>query len=110
MAAVYAGWGFSEPFYRQEVFRAFGAATPDEFIELFWDQFFQKCDANDLLAQMWTWKHNDLGDHPSFGGDFDAALRRSRPARSSSRARPTATSRRWTASTRRAGSPTPSSA
>ena len=41
----------------------------------FWDQFFQKCDANDLLAQMWTWKHNDLGDHPDFGGDFEAALR-----------------------------------
>jgi homoserine O-acetyltransferase len=74
MAALYAGWGFSEPFYRQEIFRAFGAADPDEFIELFWDQFFQKCDANDLLAQMWTWKHNDLGDHANFGGDFDAAL------------------------------------
>jgi homoserine O-acetyltransferase/O-succinyltransferase len=24
---------------------------------------------------MWTWKHNDLGDHPEFAGDFDAALR-----------------------------------
>ena len=24
---------------------------------------------------MWTWKHNDLGDHPDFGGDFEAALR-----------------------------------
>jgi len=75
MAALYAGWGFSEPFYRQELFRAFGAADVDEFIELFWDQFFQKCDANDLLAQMWTWKNNDLGDHPEFGGDFEAALR-----------------------------------
>ena len=75
MAALYAGWGLSEPFYRQELFRAFGAADPDEFIELFWVQFFQKCDANDLLAQMWTWKHNDLGDHPNFGGDFEAALR-----------------------------------
>lgn len=75
MAALYAGWGFSEPFYREERFRLFGAATPEEFIELFWDQFFQKCDANDLLAQMWTWMHNDLGDHANFGGDFDAALR-----------------------------------
>ena len=75
MAALYAGWGLSEPFYRRELFRAFGAADPDEFIELFWDQFFQKCDANDLLAQMWTWKHNDLGDHSNFEGDFEAALR-----------------------------------
>ncbi|MBV9193588.1 MAG: alpha/beta fold hydrolase [Solirubrobacterales bacterium] len=74
MAAIYAGWGLSEPFYREEGFRAFGAGNVEEFIDYFWDAFFQKCDANDLLAQMWTWWHNDLGDHPSFGGDFAAAL------------------------------------
>lgn len=74
MAALYAGWGFSEPFYREEAFRAFGASTVEEFIDQFWDAFFIKCDANDLLAQMWTWWHNDLADHPRFGGDFDAAL------------------------------------
>jgi homoserine O-acetyltransferase/O-succinyltransferase len=74
MAAIYAGWGFSEPFYRNEVFRVFGASTVEDFIDYFWEAFFLKCDANDLLAQMWTWWHNDLGDHPTFGGDFDAAL------------------------------------
>jgi homoserine O-acetyltransferase len=74
MAALYAGWGFSEPFYRTELFRAFGASNVEDFIDFFWDAFFLKCDANDLLAQMWTWWHNDLGDHPSFGGDFDKAL------------------------------------
>ncbi|MDQ2851882.1 MAG: alpha/beta fold hydrolase [Actinomycetota bacterium] len=74
MAALYAGWAFSEPFYREEGFRAFGASNVEEFIDTFWDQFYQKCDANDLLAQMWTWWHNDVGDHPSFDGDFDAAL------------------------------------
>lgn len=74
MATIYAGWGFSEPFYRTEGFRAFGAASVDEFVELFWEAFFDRTDANDLLAQMWTWWHNDLGDHERFGGDFDAAL------------------------------------
>lgn len=74
MAAIYAGWGFPEAFYREEQFRMFGASTPEEFIDQFWDPFYLKNDANDLLAQMWTWKHNDLGDHPTFGGDFDAAL------------------------------------
>jgi homoserine O-acetyltransferase len=74
MAAIYAGWGFSEPFYREEIFRFFGAKDVSEFLDQFWDPFFLKCDANDLLAQMWTWWHNDLGDHPNFGGDFDAAL------------------------------------
>lgn len=74
MAAVYAGWGFSEPFYREETWRAFGASSVDEFIEDFWDAFYLKNDANDLLAQLATWWHNDLGDHPDFGGDHDAAL------------------------------------
>jgi homoserine O-acetyltransferase len=74
MAAIYAGWGLSEPFYRNEEFRAFGSSSIEEFIELFWEAFFLKCDANDLLAQSATWYHNDLGDHPDFGGDFEAAL------------------------------------
>ena len=79
MAAIYAGWGFSEPFYREEVFKeAFNSASVEEFIEDFWELFFLKCDANDLLAQMWTWIHNDLGDHPKFDGNddnFDRALK-----------------------------------
>jgi homoserine O-acetyltransferase len=74
MAAIYAGWGLSEPFYREGLYTAFGARDVTEFVDQFWDAFFIKCDANDLLAQMWTWWHNDVGDHPSFGGDFDAAL------------------------------------
>lgn len=73
-ASIYAGWGFSEPFYRDEEFQAFGARSIEEFIEIFWEPFFLKCDANDLMAQIRTWYHNDLGDHPEFGGDFDAAL------------------------------------
>lgn len=71
---IYAGWGFSEAFYRKEIWQAFGHASLEQHIELFWEAFFLKCDANDLLAQMWTWYHNDLGDHPSFGGDFEKAL------------------------------------
>ena len=74
MAAIYAGWAFSEPFYRKEIFRAFGARDTDDFVEIFWDAFYVKNDANDLLAQFATWFHNDLGDHPIYGGDFDAAL------------------------------------
>jgi homoserine O-acetyltransferase/O-succinyltransferase len=72
---IYAGWGFSEPFYRHEVFKtAFGAASVEEFIETFWEAFFVKCDANDLLAQLWTWEHNDISAHPRFGGDLEKAL------------------------------------
>jgi homoserine O-acetyltransferase len=74
MAAIYAGWGFSEPFYRAGLFRVFGAETLDEFIELFWEAFFVKCDANDLLAQMWAWEQSDISRHPDYGGDLARAL------------------------------------
>ena len=74
-ARVYAGWGFSEPFYRQQVFKtAFGAASVEEFIETFWEAFFVKCDANNVLAQLSTWQHNDISAHPRFGGDLEKAL------------------------------------
>lgn len=51
-----------------------GANDLEQFIELFWEAFYINCDVNDLLAQLWTWWTNDLGDHPDFAGDFDAAL------------------------------------
>jgi homoserine O-acetyltransferase/O-succinyltransferase len=74
-ARVYAGWGFSEPFYRREVFKAaFSASSVEEFIETFWEAFFTKCDANNLLAQVWTWEHNDISAHQRFAGDFEKAL------------------------------------
>ena len=46
----------------------------EEFIETFWEAFFTKCDANNLLAQVWTWEHNDISAHPRFAGDFEKAL------------------------------------
>ena len=74
MANVYAGWAFSEPFFRDRVYTALGARDVPELLEL-WAPGFLKVDANDLLAQLTTWWHNDIGAHPDFGGDFDAALR-----------------------------------
>ncbi|MAS07755.1 MAG: hypothetical protein CL534_24135 [Ahrensia sp.] len=74
LAAIYAGWGFSEPFYREGVYKSLGAENLEQFIELFWESFYLNCDVNDLLAQLWTWWNNDLSDHPAFDGDFDAAL------------------------------------
>jgi len=80
LGRVYAGWGFSEAFYRREVFKsAFGAESLEEFLTEFWESLFLKCDANDLLAQVWTWEHNDISAHPRFQGDFEKALGQSAP-------------------------------
>ena len=73
-AAIYAGWGFSEPFFRPEGFRAFGASTAEEFVQYFWEPGFIHHDANNLLAMLWTWMHGDVSDGPLHGGDFCKAL------------------------------------
>jgi homoserine O-acetyltransferase len=73
-ATIYAGWGFSEPFYRTEAFRQFGATTAAEFSARFWEPAFLHHDANDLLALLRTWEEGDISACPEYGGDFDRAL------------------------------------
>jgi homoserine O-acetyltransferase/O-succinyltransferase len=73
-ATIYAGWGFSEPFYRTEGFRGFGAKSTQEFVELFWEPAFIHHDANNLLSMLQTWHDGDISDSPAYGGDFDRAL------------------------------------
>ncbi|HQT80095.1 MAG TPA: alpha/beta fold hydrolase [Rhodopila sp.] len=73
-AAIYAGWGLSEPFYRTEGYRGFGAASPEAFVEQFWEGAFLRHDANDLLALLRTWYDGDISAQPAYGGDFKQAL------------------------------------
>jgi len=73
-AAIYAGWGTSEPFYRTEAYRAFGARDYLEHVASFWEPFFLRCDANNLLSQLWTWLHCDISNNAVYHGDFEAAL------------------------------------
>jgi homoserine O-acetyltransferase len=74
-AAIYAGWGTSEPFFRTEAWRQFGSRSWDGHVAEFWEPFFLRCDANNLLSQLWTWAAGDISDNATFQGDFEAALR-----------------------------------
>jgi homoserine O-acetyltransferase len=73
-AAIYAGWGTSEPFFREEAFRPLGSRSTAEHVADFREPFFLKCDANNLLSQLWTWEPGDISANPTYGGDFEAAL------------------------------------
>lgn len=74
LARVYAGWGFSQPFYRQELWRSLGFNSLEDFLVGFWEGFFLQRDANNLLAMLWTWQHADISDNDVFKGDFVKAL------------------------------------
>jgi homoserine O-acetyltransferase/O-succinyltransferase len=73
-ATIYAGWGFSEPFYRTEAFRQFGATTAAEFSARFWEPAFLHHDANDLLSLLRCWEEGDISANPAYGGDLVRAL------------------------------------
>jgi len=76
-AAIYAGWGVSEAFYRTGAYSAFAANDHEQFVQNFWEPFFQRCDANNLLSQLWTWENGDISDSPAYNGNFKAALQAS---------------------------------
>ncbi len=73
-ATIYAGWGFSEPFFRTESFRQFGATTAAEFSERFWEAGFIHHDANDLLSLLRCWDDGDISANPLYKGDIGRAL------------------------------------
>lgn len=74
-ATIYAGWGFSEPFYRTEAYRQFGAKNYEEFVEFYWEPAFVHHDANNLLTMLWTWLQGDISDNLLYDGDYALALR-----------------------------------
>ncbi|QIN81897.1 alpha/beta fold hydrolase [Rubrobacter tropicus] len=76
MARVYAGWGFSQAFYWDEVYKEkLGFSSLEDFLVGFWEGFFlDGRDANNLLAMLWTWQNGDVGKTPGFDGDHVRAL------------------------------------
>jgi homoserine O-acetyltransferase len=75
MARVYAGWGFSQAFYREKLdIEALGYSSLEDFLVAFWEGFFLPKDANNLLTMLWTWQNGDISDNPLYGGDLKAAL------------------------------------
>jgi homoserine O-acetyltransferase len=75
MARVYAGWGFSQSFYRENLdIKALGYSSLEDFLVAFWEGFFLPKDPNNLLTMLWTWQNGDISANDKFKGDFDKAL------------------------------------
>ena len=75
MARVYAGWGFSQTFYRQQLdIKVLGYSSLEDFLVAFWEGFFLPKDANNLLALLWTWQYADISANEKYGGNFEKAL------------------------------------
>lgn len=74
MSQVYAGWAFSQAFYRGALYERLGYDSLGEFLARYWEDSFLRRDANDMLAHIWTWQHGDISANETFERDFDKAL------------------------------------
>ena len=72
-ARVYAGWVYSQDFYREQEYRKMGLTSIEDVLR-FSEARYRQRDANDLLAMLWTWQHADISANPRFNGDLAAAL------------------------------------
>jgi len=70
---VYAGWAFSQTFYRERLHRSLGFETFEDLL-VDWEDDHLTWDANDLLAMLWTWQQGDISANELYGGDFERAL------------------------------------
>jgi homoserine O-acetyltransferase len=71
---VYAGWAFSQTFYRERLYRQLGFEDVEDLL-LDWEQdHVDNWDANDLLAKLWAWQQGDISANPLYDGNFEKAL------------------------------------
>jgi homoserine O-acetyltransferase len=71
---VYAGWAYSQAFFRDREYEQLGYASAAAVLDA-WSAEHEGYDANDLLCVLDTWQRADISDNPQFGGDFARALR-----------------------------------
>ncbi len=74
MARVYAGWGMSQTFYRDELWRQTGCSSLEDYLVTVWEGNYLRRDPDNLLAMLWTWQHGDISANELYGGDLQRAL------------------------------------
>lgn len=71
----YAGWGFSQSFYREKLHEKFyGAKDLEDFLVSFWEAWALSKDPENLLVMLQTWQSGDVSKQEPFNGDFEAAM------------------------------------
>jgi homoserine O-acetyltransferase len=70
---VYAGWAYSQAFFRRELHRELGHPSAAALLDA-WGADHCAYDANDLLAMLWSWQHADISDNELYQRDLQRAL------------------------------------
>ncbi|MFZ9038820.1 MAG: hypothetical protein ACO3DT_12250 [Gammaproteobacteria bacterium] len=70
---VYAGWAYSQTFYREQMYRLLEFDSAEALLQD-WERDHLEWDANDLLCMLWTWQQGDISANQLYQHDFEASL------------------------------------
>ncbi len=70
---VYAGWAYSQTFYREQMYRRLGFDSAEALLQD-WERDHLEWDANDLLCMLWTWQQGDISANELYQQDFRTSL------------------------------------
>ena len=73
-ARIYAGWAFSQTFYREKLYIKLGFNTIEDLLVNWENDHIENWDANNLLAKLATWQVNDISVGPHYKNDIKKAL------------------------------------
>lgn len=74
LGRAWAGWGLSQAFYREELFRHLGYISVEDFLVRYWEGLYLGRDANNILTMLRTWQLADVSANERFNGDYAAAM------------------------------------
>jgi len=71
---VYAGWAFSQDFYRDKLYKKLGFNSAEDLLDDWAKDHEKNWDANDLLSKLKTWQLNNISSGPLYKGNYIKAL------------------------------------
>lgn len=71
---IYAGWAYSQDWYREEGYRKMGYDSIEAYLPGYWDSLFEAREANHLMSMIDTWIHHDISANSLYEGNLDKAL------------------------------------
>ncbi|KAI1745895.1 Alpha/Beta hydrolase protein [Xylaria scruposa] len=76
LGRVYAGWGFSQAFYREKVYEShLGFKNLEEFMTGFWEAWALSKDPENMITMLDTWQSADCSKQDLYKGDFELAMK-----------------------------------
>ena len=72
---VYAGWAFSQSFFREKLYKKIGYKNVKNLLDDWANDHAKNWDANDLLCKLKTWQLNDISDNPLYKKNYIKSLK-----------------------------------